>query len=114
MKAGTEASPSCNSWGHLLTPQDLAVLFGSQMETAELVHSFLTSIPVCQCKITSAQTLATLMDPTRSPMTHRRCKPLFGNVLAVGLPVSNNYSTVGPQPELVPGGPQHFCTEGCF
>lgn len=69
MKVGTEASLSCNSCGHLLIPQYLAVSLGSQMETAELVHSFLTSIPVCQCKITSAQTLTTLTDPTRNPMT---------------------------------------------
>lgn len=108
MEVGTEVSPSCNSWEHLLIPQYLAVSLGSQMETAELVHSFLTSIPVCQCKITSAQNLTTLRDPTRSPMTYGRCKSLFGNILTAGLPVSDNCSAMGPQPELAPGGPQHL------
>lgn len=45
---------------------------------------------------------------TRSPMTCGRCKPLFGNILAAGLPVSNNCSAIGSQPELPSGVPQHL------
>lgn len=45
---------------------------------------------------------------TRSPMTCGRCKPLFGNILAAGLPVSDNCSAIGSQPELPSGVPQHL------
>lgn len=49
-----------------------------------------------------------LHGPHSSPVSYGRYKPLFANILAAGLPVSDNCSAMGAQPELVPHGPQHL------